>query len=114
MVTNHDQEAMIGSMFPRSIRHLQQLIMDAESCAKSIGQKSFFGKDKFKPTVDKFHQTLVTCVQAMAEDGHIKDPHNSSETLKQVDQAMQLLKQTYSSWPLAFEFWDAWYSSNQG
>lgn len=114
MATNRDSEAVIGMMFPSSMKHLQQLIMDAESCAKSVGKKSLFGKDKFKPALDKFHQTLAACVMSMENDGHIKDPRNSSESLKQVNWAMQMLKETYSSWPHSFQFWESWYSSNQG
>ena len=94
------------------MKHLQQLIMDADSCAKSVGQKSFFGKDKFKPAVDKFDNTLYTCVMSMVQDGQIKDPGNN-DALKQLNWAMQMLKDTYSSWPLAFQFWDTWYSNQE-
>ncbi|MBZ0256971.1 transposase, partial [bacterium] len=39
MPTNQTVEAVVGSIYPASMRHLQQLIMEAEGCAKSYGKK---------------------------------------------------------------------------
>ena len=89
MPTNRDIEAVVGSMYPASMRHLQQLIMDAEGCAKSYGKRTLLGKDKFEPAFDKFMDTLGACVHALAQDGYLDDP-------KDVEVAMAALNEAFS------------------
>lgn len=68
MATNRSLEMIVGATYPNSMRHLQQLIMDAEACAKNYGKKSLFGKDKFEPSFYKFMATIGACVHALAAD----------------------------------------------
>lgn len=105
MATNHALELVVGAMYPQSMRHLQQLLMDADACAKNHGKMSWFGRDKFQPRLLQFKRTLLTCAFSLVEDGKLDDPTNPMESIQAINHAMGLLEQTYSSWPLAFQFW---------
>jgi tetratricopeptide (TPR) repeat protein len=109
MATNRSLEMIVGETYSNSMKHLQQLIMDADACAKNYGKKTFFGKDKFQPSFDKFMSTIGICVFALVEDDKLDDPENAPEAMKALDLALSRCEETYSSWPLAFRFWQDWY-----
>jgi hypothetical protein len=109
MATNRNLEALLGMVYPNTMRHLQQLIMDAEACSKNYGKTTLFGKDKFQPSVDKFMLTVGVCVHSLVEDQQLDDSKNVEAAMKALDKALSMSKETYSSWPLAFEFWNNWY-----
>lgn len=66
MATNRDLEMIVGATYPNTMKHLQQLIMDADACAKNIGKKTLFVKDKFEPSFDKISATMTLCFRALA------------------------------------------------
>ena len=109
MATDREMEKVVGALYPRSMRHLQQLIMDAESCAKAYGKKSIFGKDKFEPAFDSFMGTVGKCVVSLAIDGHIDNPEDAEASMDVLQSAMMKCEAVYSSWPLGFQFWRDWY-----
>lgn len=80
--------------------------MDAEACAKNYGKRSLFGGDKFLPKFSRFQSALAVCALALSEDGYIQDVKNPVEAIGAIDAAMKMMERTYSSWPLAFEFWE--------
>lgn len=100
---------IVGATYPNTMKHLQQLIMDADACAKNYGQKTWLGKDKFQLSFDKFMSTIGICVFALVEDAKLDDPENTQEAMKALDLALSRCEETYSSWPLAFRFWQDWY-----
>lgn len=110
MATDRRMEVMVGATYPASMRHIQQLIMDAEGCAKSYGKKSIFGKDKFEPAFDSFMSTLGKCVNSLVLDGHISDPKDTVSGIDAIHVAMTECEAVYSSWPMGFEFWQDWYA----
>jgi hypothetical protein len=110
MTTNRTMELMAGTFYPRSMKHLQQLIMDADACSKCVGKKTLFGKDKFAPKLFAFERTLITCAIALEEDGQLGNSRDSKQSLEAIDKAMGMLAAAYSSWPAAFEFWEAYCS----
>lgn len=109
MATNYTLEMIVGATYPNTMKHLQQLIMDADACAKNYGQKTWLGKDKFQPSFDKFMSTIGICVFALVEDAKLDDPENAPEAMKAIDLALSRCEEVYSSWPLAFKFWQEWY-----
>lgn len=109
MATNYSLEMIIGETYPNTMKHLQQLIMDADACAKNYGKKTLFGKDKFEPCFDKFMSTIGSCVFALVEDAVLDDPKNVQVAMGALDLALSRCEETYSSWPLAFKFWQEWY-----
>lgn len=109
MTTDRAMEMIVGTTYPASMRHLQQLIMDAEACAKAYGKKSFFGKDKFEPAVDKFLSTVGTCVVSLTLDGHTHDPEDAEAGIDALHFAMTQCEAVYDSWPMGFRFWNDWY-----
>ena len=110
MATDKIQETLVRAMYPTAMRHLQQLLMDAEKCSKSVGKKTWFGDDKFAIGMAKFNKTLADCALALAVDGMLKTPQDGLSAIKAIDFAMSLLRKAYSSWPLGFEFWDMFYA----
>lgn len=118
MATDKYREIIVGALYPKSMKDLQQLIMDCDACAKNYGKKSWLGADKFQPKFEKFQRTIMTCAFSLVEDGVVSDPGNPSEVLPQIDKAMRMLAETYSSWPEAFSFWRSFVdrprSSNDG
>lgn len=110
MATDRKMEQMLGLIYPQSMRHLQQLIMDAEGCAKSYGKKSLFGNDKFEPAFDKFMTTVGTCVHALVADGQLLSADDAIAAMDELNSAMGLCESAYSSWPLGFAFWKDWYA----
>ena len=109
MATNRSLEMIVGATYPNSMKHLQQLIMDADACAKNYGKKTLFGKDKFEPCFNKFMSTIGICVFALVEDAVLDDPNNVQDAMEALDLALSRCEETYSSWPLAFKFWHEWY-----
>ena len=109
MPTNHNLEKIIGGMYPNTMKHLQQLIMVAEDCAKNYDEKTLDENDKFKSSIAKFFSTVAVCVHALVKDHQLDDSENVEAAMKALDKALSLCKETYSSWPLAFEFWNDWY-----
>jgi hypothetical protein len=110
MATDRKMEQLVGLTYPRSLQHLQQLIMDAETCSKNYGKKSLFGRDKFEPAFDKFMATIGICVHALVVDGHLENPNDPAAALAELNIAMGLCEAMYSSWPLGFSFWNDWYT----
>ena len=113
MATDRTQERLYGMMFPTAMKHVQQLIMDAEACAKNHGKKSIFGTDKFQSSFDKFNRTLAHCVVALTTDGVIINPQDSQHAIEKVDYAMRCMEDTYSNWPQSFQFWKAFYANHK-
>lgn len=111
MATNAMMERVVAQAYPHALRHLQQLMMDAERCERSFGKKGFFGGDKFKPALEEFQKTLARCFVALLLDGHVKNRESAAENIDAVSEAMRLLRLTYSSWPLAFLFWEKYAQS---
>lgn len=81
MATNRDLETVVGATYPNAMRHLQRLIMDADECAKNIGQKSLFGGDKFESSLQQFMSTVSICTFALVEDGHLDNPEDTRAAL---------------------------------
>ena len=106
MATNRSLEMIVSATYPNTMKHLQQLIMDAEACAKNYGKKTLFGKDKFESSADKFMLTIKLCVSALVADNQLENDQDAMEAL---DLALSRCEVTYSSWPLAFKFWHEWY-----
>lgn len=111
MSTNSTMESIVGAMYPNTMKHLQQLIMDAEGCAKNYGKKSFFGKDKFKPALEKFLETIDHCAHALIMDGIVDNVDDVEAVLIALNTAISFCKSAYGNWPLAFQFWTVWYES---
>lgn len=105
MATNEVAERMLVQAYPAALRHLQQLLMDADACHKNIGKRGIFGGDKFKPALDRFACTLGRCMEALVEDGHLQNLDDAEAAIDAVSEAMRRMKLAYSSWPLAFDFW---------
>src|SRR5262245_22998962 len=105
MATNRRLEAALSASYPNTMRHLRQLLMDAEDCAKTYGKTSFFGKDKFQPKKDKLAITVGECLRALVKDNHLADTKDLGAAMKALNVAVLSCEQTYSRWPLAFGFW---------
>lgn len=110
MATNRRLEMVVGAMYPNTMRHLQQLLMDAEACAKAYGKKSLFGKDKFEPAFDTFMSTLGKCVVSLVLDGHVQDPDDAESGVDTLHAAMLRCEEVYGNWPLGFKFWRDYYN----
>lgn len=110
MATNRSVEIILGAMYPNSMRHLQQLIMDAEDCAKAYGRKSLFGRDKFESAIHEFMSTLAKCVVALVIDGHVSDPDDVESGIDALNEAMLMCEDAYGNWPIGFTFWRNYYS----
>lgn len=110
MPTDRLQERIVAADYPSAMRHLQQLIMDSEACAKAYGKKSIFGGDKFEPAFEKFMTTLAICVNYLAVDGHVKDLGDAESGVEALNTAMNRLEWVYGNWPLGFRFWSEWYA----
>ena len=106
MATNTTMERVLAQEYPYALRHLQQLLMDAERCEQTFGKRGFFGGDKFKPSSAKFQETLARCFVALQADGHIKHHGTAEESINAMSRAISLLHVAYSSWPDAFSFWE--------
>jgi len=112
MGTNKQGEQALVVAYPNSLRHLQQLIMDLETCAKNIGKKTLFGNDKFKPAEQKILETLKSCAIGLALDGYLSQDYGKvsmGQVLATVNTALNEFRLVYGNWPLAFYFWDVWY-----
>ena len=110
MATNRNLEMIVETLYPTSMRHIQQLILDSEACAKAYGKKTLFGKDKFEPAIDKFISTIGKCVISLQIDGHVNDTRNAEDGIDTLNYAMKKCEQVYSSWPMGFQFWNDWYA----
>jgi hypothetical protein len=99
-------ESMVHRLYPKSMKHLQQLIMDCEGAAKNFGKKTIFGKDKYAPRVEKVMASVGTCLAYLHADGHVTSTRVNQTALDEVNTAMKMLESTYDSWPLAFKFWN--------
>ena len=110
MATNRGVEMILGAMYPRSMRHLQQLIMDAEACAKTYGKKGLFGRDKFQPAFDAFMVTLGKCIAALVIDGYVNEQDDTETGVDALNAAMLKLEEAYGNWPSGFKFWRDYYS----
>ena len=109
MATNRGLEMIVGAMYPKSMRHLQQLIMDADSCSKAYGKKSLFGRDKFDPAFNAFMSTLGKCIVSLVSDGHIEDPDDAEAGVDVLHEAMLKCEEVYGNWPMGFKFWRDYY-----
>lgn len=110
MTTNKMLEQVAARMYPRAMRHLQQLIMDAEKCSRTFGKKSLFGADKFEMACEKFNQTMGKCAVALVEDGHLESSEDLDLSMIEINKALGALELAYKNWPVAFDFWRNWYS----
>lgn len=110
MATNRALEMILRAKYPSSMPHLQQLIMDAEGCAKAYGKKSLFGRDKFEPAFDAFMSTLGKCVISLAVDGHVNDLKDAEGGVDALNEAMLRCEDAYGNWPIGFRFWRDYYS----
>lgn len=110
MTTNKALELIATARYPHSMANLQQLILDAEACATNYGKRSFFGKDKFQAKLQQFELTLGRCLMSLAADGAVTDPQDLVVAMAELNDVMQHLEDTYSSWPLAFQFWKVYCS----
>ena len=113
MATNRSLEKILIARYPNTIKHLQQLLIDAESCAKNYGKKTWLGKDKFESSFDKFMSTIGLSVYGLIMDGQLDDPENTTEAMAAIDLALSRSQEVYSNWPLAFKFWNDYYSQFQ-
>ena len=109
MATDRGLELVVKATYPSTMRHLQQLIMDAEACAKAYGKKSIFGKDKFDPAFDAFMSTVGRCVAFLVREGHIDNPEDTESAMDALHIAMEKCEAAYGSWPMGFKFWRDWY-----
>lgn len=109
MATNRSLEVILMARYPNTLKHLQQLLMDMESCAKNYGQKTWLGRDRFQPSFDKFMSTIGLCVYGLIMDGQLDDPEDTVGAMEAIDLALARCKETYTSWPLAFSFWNDYY-----
>lgn len=109
MATNKMLEQVAARIYPHAMKHLQQLIMDAENCSKAFGKKSLFGADKFEIACKKFNQTIGKCAVALHEDGYLDSFEDMDLSMIEVGKAVKSLELAYSSWPIAFDFWRNWY-----
>jgi len=100
---------MMALSYPSSMRHLQELIMASESCAKNWGKKSFFGKDKYAEAHEKFVGTVARCSAALYQDGKISNQNDARCCYDAIHKAMKLMSTIYTSWPLGFVFWGDYY-----
>ncbi len=114
MATDKKREAALRLKIPNALKHFQQLIIDAEACAKAYGKKTLFGGDKFSVKLEVFKKTVNVCVHATRKDGFIDHDALRSDVLLVLNGFMKDLEGTYSSWPLAFEFWRAFLSEELG
>ena len=110
MATNRSLEMLLGARYPRSLRHLQQLLMDAEAAAKAYGKKSLFGKDKFEPAFNTFMSSLGKCVVSLGADGHVADLDDAERGVDALNEAMLRCEEAYGNWPMAFQFWRDYYA----
>jgi len=110
MATNRGLEMVLGAMYPTSMRHLQQLLMDAEKCAKSYGRTGLFGRDKFQPAFDEFISTVRRCVVSLAVDGQISDPDDTESGMEALNDAVLKLEDVYGNWTMSFQFWRVYFS----
>ena len=97
MATTRGLEMIVGATYPSSMRHLQQLIMDAEACAKAYGKKSIFGKDKFEPAFDAFMSTVGRCVVSLVVDGHIESAEDTESGMDALHVAMAKCEEAYGN-----------------
>ena len=109
MATNRGVELILEAMYPNSMQHIQQLIMDAEVCAKAYRKRSLFGRDKFEPAVHQFMATLARCVVALAVDGHVNDLDDTESGVDALNEALLMFEDAYGNWPIAFMFWRDYY-----
>lgn len=111
MATNKMLEQVAVRVYKYSMKHLQQLIMDAEKCSKTFGKKSLFGTDKFAMACEKFNQTMGECAVALVEDGQLESYEDMDLSMIEINKALGALELAYGSWPVAFDFWRNWYSN---
>ena len=110
MATNYDMERMIARVYPRSMKHIQQLIMDCEHCHDSYGKKNWLGRDKFEKSIDHLFKTIGILAHSIEADGHPIDKSDALSALKEVNSALLLCELAYENWPHAFIFWKDWYA----
>lgn len=103
-MTNVTIERMLMHDYPNSMRHFQQLIMDAERCAKSYGKKGWFGQDKFAPAREQFQKTLSRCMVGLLADDKLANLDDPIAAIDEIDRAMRFLRMAYDKWPDAFSF----------
>jgi hypothetical protein len=88
--------------------------MDAEACTKSYGKRTLLGGDKFSEKLEEFKKTVSACVRAARKDGFIHHDATRPDVLLVLNGFMKDLEGTYSSWPMAFEFWRAYLNEELG
>lgn len=103
ILTDNELGTKLATTYPHSLKHLQQLVMDSERCAK------VYGKNSFDAEMKRFFISIGACVHGLVEDGHIKDPNETLPALESLNLAMWRCELTYSNWPDAFKFWKDWY-----
>lgn len=111
MSTNRMMELAAAGLYPTAMKYFQQLLMDSERCAKSIGKRTWLGGDKFQESFIRFRKTINSCALAMAIDDIDRDPADFQATMEGINFAFGILREAYSNWPLAFEFWDSFYEA---
>ncbi len=110
MGTNKEGERILAINYSNSLKHLQQLIMDLEECAKSIGKKTIFGGDKLDKAKNKLFATLKQSAIGLAADGYLaSEDVDIRLVFAAVNDALNDLRLIYVNWPQAFAFWDHWY-----
>lgn len=109
-ITDRPLEVMLVAMYPRSLKHLQQLVMDCERCANSRGKRTLFGADKLEKANRKLLETVKAVHLTLAVDTSPEILSDFVKGLDEINTAVQLLKSTYLNWPAAYEYWNFWYS----
>lgn len=104
-------ERMLSHQYPHSMRHLQQLIMDAERCQQNHGKKGWFGGDKYQPALERFQNTLGRCMVALVDDSKLANLNDPIAAIEAVNTAMGMFQMAYNNWPDGFSFWRAYHAA---
>lgn len=102
--TNWASADLFYEEYPRTFRFLQDLVLAMEECAKNIGKKSFFGKDKGLIAVEKFEKALTSTLLAMVADGIISKNDSPSEIRLHLLNMIKLFASVFPNWQLAYVF----------
>ena len=90
---------------PHTFVAMQHLVMSMDDCAKNIGKKSWFGKDKGVDSYMNFKQQITRSIAAMTLDGLVSETMNDKEVSIALFEQLTRFSEAFPQWTTAYAFW---------
>jgi hypothetical protein len=112
MAYEEEKRAMLSFYSTKIVVKMQSFALAAENANKKRGKMSKLFGDVGAKAEQKFLDTFKNLVEALYQDGHIRQVDDKNEIFASIDALMLFFKMAYPNWPTAYNYIDGFINEN--